>query len=310
MVNRAKPRQVVFGLLKTVWGIGHQDSFSLLADEYTASKYNAERKTALSREIVNVELEKYPLCTFKPFELSSAAIVSAMHSAKRGPTSNSEIVKYFSSQASNAMCESLAQNGLSATLFENAMADIVCDDALNCTDKAHLAVLLFCATGCTADVRQAVDDALIANKKLGARFRTTQADDRPVDEPLMSADGQQFALLRIDAGGHGGQYVLSVDPVGTEIGRQSTAEHAITDVDMSVSKRHARIWRDDAGLWWIEGLRSTNGTKVIDGITREIIIVEPPALERVAGVSYPPREVHLGDIIVLAGTTQFWVQGL
>ena len=306
MTQLERPRQVVFNLLKRTWGIEHQETLALLATDYTAAQYDNERKHARSREVVNIEPEKYYPGMFKPFGQTAAMLVSAMHTARRGPTTNAGIVSFFTHKGLEAMRDALNRYGFDGVLFSNSMMDIAQDERLSNTDKAHLMVLLFCSAGCTGDVRGAVDETLQMNRSMGARFVTTQASNAT---EIDTADTvYDFALLRIDSGGQGGRYVLSTDPAGTEIGRQALAESAITDVDMAVSKRHARIWRDSAGSWWIQGLGSTYGTSLIDSETHETVIVEPPKAGRASQCD--PVELHLGDILILADTTQFWVQAI
>lgn len=306
MARMERPRQVVFNLLKSTWGIEHRETLDLLGTDYVASRYDDSRKTARCREIVNIEPERYVPGTFRPFGETAPTLVSLMHAARRGPKTNGEIVGYFSGEAAGAMRAALDRYGLDGVLFSNTVSDIANDARLSDTDKAHLLVLLFCAAGCTGDVPAAVDETLAANTVMGARFTTYQADEGAqlagLDEPT------EFALLRVDPGGRGGRHVLSTGPGGTVIGRQATEVGSIADVDMQVSKRHARVWRDDDGAWWVQGLGSTNGTVLIDGATRETVVVEPPAAER-AGAEPAPVPLRLGDTLVLAGTTQFWVQG-
>ncbi len=76
--------------------------------------------------------------------------------------------------------------------------------------------------------------------------------------------------------------LLAIYPTGNGMGRRfalNKSEHVIgrvEDVDVplegeGLSRRHARIFRDDAG-WWVEDLGSTNGTHVNDRrITRHAL---------------------------------------
>ena len=309
MVSTTKPRQVVFNLLKQTWGITHQEALAILGADYTIANYSGERKTALSREIVNIEPEKYQLATFAPFEESSARLVSRIHRSPRGPVSNEDIVSYLSGEAASTMREALDRYNFDGVLFSNTATDIGQDPRLRNADKAQLLILLFCSAGCTGNVRNAVDETLAANRSIGARFATIKAREK--DDVGGNQRMYDFALLRIDPGGQGGRYVLSTKPEGTEIGRQVTSDAGISDVDMAVSKRHARIWRDESGSWWVQGLGSKNGTCIIDGATRETIVVEPPQAQRARTQNLAdPVELHLSDVLVLADTTQFWVQAV
>jgi len=92
---------------------------------------------------------------------------------------------------------------------------------------------------------------------------------------------QAPAFLQRQAGGASTDAVLvSIYPSGAGMGRRfalNKPEHFVgrsEDVDIALegeglSRRHAKIYRDDLG-WWIEDLQSTNGTHVNDHkITRK-----------------------------------------
>ena len=89
-------------------------------------------------------------------------------------------------------------------------------------------------------------------------------------------------------------YVVSVprwiqpSEEGVEIGALATGEGGITD---DVSARHAHIWCDESGAWFVEDLSSTNGTVVVNGATSVCIQVEPG---RSAQLN-PGDELKLGE---------------
>mgnify|MGYP000697718095 CR=1 FL=1 len=90
-------------------------------------------------------------------------------------------------------------------------------------------------------------------------------------------------------------YVVSVprwiqpSEEGVEIGALATGEGGITD---DVSARHAHIWCDDSGTWFVEDLSSTNGTVVVNGATSVCIQVEPRSLRPQLN---PGDELKLGE---------------
>lgn len=297
-----KPRQVVFGLLRDTWGIGNYEAFSILGDEYANELVADKHVSRLGRTIVNVEPADYYQGAFKPFEQSTAILVSSLHAARKGPNTNAAIVDYLKGDPTDLLCEALERYGANTTLLRNAMSDIACDGDLSETDRAHLMLLLFCAAGCTADVRFAVEETLSASRHMGARFRTSE----PEADSFDSSKG--LVLIRIDSEGYGGRHTISPEQDEVVIGRMPRQENAITDVGMLVSKEHARIWRGEDGLWWIQGLGSTNGTVVIDGTTRESIVVELPRSERTKDDKPGIFELHAGDTIVLGESTRFLVQ--
>lgn len=106
------------------------------------------------------------------------------------------------------------------------------------------------------------------------------------------APAHPLGLLRVQNG-----YVVStprwIQPSeeGVEIGALATGEGDITDVGDDVSSRHAHIWCDDSGAWFVEDLSSTNGTVVVNGATSVCIQVEPG---RSAQLN-PGDELKLGE---------------
>ena len=304
MSEYTRPREVVFWGLKDYWGITHLETLSILGTSRSASYYATVNRSMLTRQLVKEEPGLYDADAFRPFSESAADLISTMHRAPRGPQRNGDIALLISGELNELMADALDRYGFDVVLYRNAIADIMGDSRLSDADRAQLLATVFCESGCTGDVRAAVDDALTANRTMGARFITAEDSDGPY-----AGIPNALALLRVDSGGPGGHYILDDGPRGTEIGRQPISEGSITDVDMSVSKRHALIWRDADGRWWVKGLNSTNGTALVDSATQTQIIVEPPRSERHPGEEYKPVEIRPGDILELAGTTHFLVQG-
>lgn len=52
----------------------------------------------------------------------------------------------------------------------------------------------------------------------------------------------------------------TVPDTGVRLGRDPSLDIVFPEEDNVVSAHHCRIYRDDAGAWWLEDLRSTNGT--------------------------------------------------
>ncbi|HAM16285.1 MAG TPA: hypothetical protein DCP91_10625 [Eggerthellaceae bacterium] len=86
----------------------------------------------------------------------------------------------------------------------------------------------------------------------------------------------------------------------------SLASYSINDVGKGVSRRHARIWRDDAGAWQLEDLGSTNGTVVVRPDGRRVVVGAPKSAPVSQGAS-GPTSIAPGDRIVLAERTEFAV---
>lgn len=157
--------------------------------------------------------------------------------------------------------------------------------------------MIFIETGCLGDLRQAASDVEVASKKImGSSFRTVQG----ATAGFMSFDPQvervNLALARmVGTKIKSGLHPVSHAPEGAVIGSMVTEGDAVVNVDADVSKRHARIWLD-GGKWYIQDLKSTNGTYLIRGDSK--------AKCPVAGV---PVELFASDIICLGATTRFMV---
>lgn len=95
-------------------------------------------------------------------------------------------------------------------------------------------------------------------------------------------DSEVQARLVVTGGVHRGK-VFRLEDSEAEVGR--AVENTVQFPDKSVSRRQARLWRED-GSWWIEDRESTNGTYV-NG-------------ERVRA----PRRLENGDHVVF-GFSQF-----
>lgn len=82
---------------------------------------------------------------------------------------------------------------------------------------------------------------------------------------------------------------------GIELGALCVGDGDITAVGSDVSARHARLWCNADGEWFVEDLGSTNGTRIEDGSTGEV-------RELVAG---KPARLRAGDLLGLGAATTF-----
>ena len=155
--------------------------------------------------------------------------------------------------------------------------------------------MIFIETGCLGDLRQAAFDVEVASKKImGSSFRTVQGATAGFMSFDSQVEGVNLALARmVGTKIKSGLHPVSHAPEGAVIGSMVTEGDAVVDAD--VSKRHARIWLD-GGKWYIQDLKSTNGTYLIRGDSK----AECPF----AGV---PVELFASDIICLGATTRFMV---
>jgi pSer/pThr/pTyr-binding forkhead associated (FHA) protein len=78
-------------------------------------------------------------------------------------------------------------------------------------------------------------------------------------DPDQPADSQTTPYLIVDSGGFvGTRFALTTEEM--VIGR--SPENDITLLDDGLSRQHAVLLRDDSGIFSIEDLQSSNGTKV------------------------------------------------
>ena len=302
MGETRKPRELVFEELKHTWGIDKTPAFKMLASDRRVSDKegkHATGKTSFYKE----DPVKYLPEDFKPFDKTSTELLARMRSTQKGPRTNGEIIDYLSGEASERLVESFGLYGINPAIYTNAVNDVVNNGELSETDKAQLLVILFFAAGCTGDVRLAVEQMNAAKKPMGARFVTMQSDDFLENEATV----EDLVLIRTDTPGKEGGYPLSTDPEGTVIGRTTTEKHAVNDAAGDVSEYHARIWRDDKGVWWLEDLGSTNGTWIRTGFPAETIVVAPPKDKREPKTTYGPVKIDGGDELLFGAVTEFLV---
>ena len=309
------PSLVMYSHLKEL-GIMFRDAASLLmkTDVSFAGRTIESRiaeKTQLSRRFVHVAPGELPVELFRDFRESSEDIMQMLlaQSASadiRSQTANS-LCEHFRSETARDMAASLAAFRLGSQLYLNTVGYI---DRLR-TDgefqRLKLHIMLFITVGCTADERLA-SNAVISHAagELHATFSTPATEQPAVMRTAVPGD-MPLALMRIAEGGvvaSASSYKL--DPLGTELGLLSDSDCAITDVGEDVSRRHARIWRED-GAWYIADLDSTNGTSIVRGSDLAEVVVAPPRANR--DVRLVPEQVRIepADIIKLGNTTSFVV---
>lgn len=306
------PREIMFRAFSD-WGISNKELASLLVRRDSATKGKSpieqiETRSSLSRFVVHVQPGEYVYGWFEPFEQSIPRVTARLKRQVSSSLTNDDIVKGFVAIASD-MRASLDSFKLDGALYANAQARFVRLLESNPADAVEVSTTLLVITGCTGNPREAVNAAVEkANRYAGASaLRTTLPQTA---KNVQAQPHLELGMYRCENGVLlSNSYRLSTDPAGTEIGSLSTASSSINDVGFGVSRRHARIWRDAEGQWWIEGLRSTNGTVHINGVNGIETVVEPPRGQQ-AGFDARPVRLLPGDRIVLAGTTEFTIVAL
>lgn len=316
MAHENSPSAVMYADLKE-FGLSNRDVASALLDTDRMFcgmplRDRIDSRTQLSRTIVHVAPGEMSPALFVDFGDSSQVLASrVMARLKREQRDKAldTFAQRYAGPSADAMVEALAEYGDDGSVYRNTLAHISHMKLANETDRALLYFMLFIAAGCTGDSRvaaQAVEK--FASERVGSAFRTTLAEVGEASEE----DDESFealGLMRIVRGklkGASSFYVLATDAAGTEIGTLASGKNVITDVDADVSRRHARIYQNESH-WYIEGLKSTNGTTVISGDDKVERVVEPPRSERPRGWKPSPFEIFPTDTICLGSSTRFMV---
>ena len=269
-----------------------------------------EERTFLTRVIKNAQPGDFNERSFSDFPTAAMNLCAKVLARKPGKAGKDEAVRYFAGEACETMCDSLRAYGLNDILYRNIIGRVEQMELSNDVDKVTLLLLQFVATGCLGDPARAAQITQDFSRRILMSDFRTQASyegDHPQLDDILDAD-LQLGLCRIlDGKLRMPAFVLSTDEAGTEIGSLASSSSAINDVDAYVSKRHARVYRDASGAWYVVGLGSTNGTTVIRGDTKEEQVVELPRSQRSDAEEAHPVRIYPSDILRLGYTTDFMV---
>lgn len=307
----ATPREVFFSVMSDEWKISNTALADIILSPVSTDgseqspREKAKSRSTRSRYVVHV---KPGDGIYGWLPRSFDAVVPALMARCKRKGSNQQIIDFFSGPAEHDMSTSLKEYKLDAALYENAVRDILVSEQINEADRAEALVRLFTVCGCLGNPQKAVQDALeTIRKNTGATLKTqlpskaglAGAEQQPMKQDLGLCRFKNGMLLS-------NPYRLSRNSEGTEIGSRSMTDHSINDVGEGVSRRHLRIFCDQAGLWWAQGLGSVGGTLLISGDDQSETVVEAPRAERSSDSSNPVR-ILPGDRLILAGTTEFVV---
>lgn len=313
----ATPTSVLFDLAKRHCGVSHKELAGLLLSGRPLSDGRSPQsrlgdRTWVSRFIVHAPAGTLSDSYFCDYAVGALRFAARMKSRSKRALTGEAILDIVCGEAGRAMDDALKACGQSPTLYRNMMERIACEGSLTADERAEVALVLLVTAACTADVRRAVAEARAFSEKMhggglatpplapvpqgaGRAAAPTGADDRP----------RWLGLLRIVNGVVAGEPQW-VEPTatGAEVGALVLTEGAVSEVGPDVSARHARLWRDDAGAWWVEGCDSRHGTMLVNGLTGEETVVEPPRGQR-DGWQASPVLVAPGDQLRLAASTTF-----
>ena len=254
----------------------------------------AADRSWVSRFIVRAPVGTLQERYFADYGTSAARIMSHLALRRRNPMNATAVINMVCGPAGEPMVRALEECHQDTSLYRNAVERLSQAAELMPAERAEAVLVLFVAVGCSADVRSSVTYAIdYAHATCGGATSTPRSlSTSTVTGDHEAAPAHPLGLLRVQGG-----YVVSaprwIQPSeeGVEIGALATGEGDITDVGDDVSARHAHIWCDDSGTWFVEDLASTNGTVVVNGATSVCIQVEPG---RSAQLN-PGDELKLGE---------------
>lgn len=309
MANVETPSSVMYSILKQLKLSNKEAASLLLSDTQMHGGQllmdRIEERTFLFR-LTHGNPGEYPESYFA--NLSNVAQTLCARAVRNGSSVSSmvDLAEHLSGQPLADMEAACKEAGLDGSLFSNLVKSTKEHPGLSEANRASAIMLAYIAVGCLGDSARAtelVNGFLASTASRG--FQTELANESAYSESPKSED-IKIALVRVIDGALdlNSMHVLNTDEDGTVIGSMATDSSSINDVGPLVSKKHVRVYRDNAGAWWAQGLGSTNGTKLIDGADKHEVVVEAPKAER-GGASSKPVPLHVGDALHLAGTTVF-----
>lgn len=309
MANADTPTSVMYAMLKQL-KVSNKEAASLLLSD--TQKYGdkflkdrIEERTFLHR-LAHGGLDFQAPMYYANLPQVAQVLCSRIVSGGAPIASMAELADHLSGAPLDEMVTACKAEGLDGSLLSNLVANVREHAGLSDADKASTIMLALIGTGCLGNPSEAIRLVNELMKSIMASgFKTGLVDDRNyIDE--VAPQEEKIALVRVIDGGLdlNNMHVLNDGPEGTVIGSLATDASSINDVGPLVSKRHVRVFRSPEGGWFAQGLGSTNGTKLIDGATKQEVTVEVPKAE---GQPSEPVLVplHVGDALHLAGTTVF-----
>lgn len=286
------PCGALFAVMKKHGGMSYKELASLVLSgkPLTDGRSPASRvsdRTWVSRFIVHAPVGSLQDRYFSDFGVSSLRIVSRLKAREKRALSSEQILGFIVGDGGTMMKQALSAAHQDVALYDNVLARLIGGAGYTNDERVEIAMTLFVAAGCTADVRKAARFAVSYAKSVhGDNLATTPAaslGDADVAPDRERMEHARFALglVRVvDGYVKGDARWVSPDSSGIEIGALALGEGDIADVGPRVSGRHAHVWCDEGGRWFVEDLGSRNGTVVVSGVDRGKIVVAPPKDEK------------------------------
>lgn len=318
MTEQSTPCATLFSMMKRRGGISYKDLAAMILSSKPLSdgRSPASRvndRTWVSRFVVHAPVGSLQERYFCDFTTSALRVVSRLKSRQGRTLSSQDILNLVCGPDGTPMIEALQSLHQDTSLYRNVLQRISRESGFTADERAEIAMVLLVTAGCTADVRRAVGAAMdFARAMHGAAMATplvtpstASAQEAPAPESVPTTTLGLFRV--VDGYVSGVPYWLPRTVEGVEVGALALDEGAINDVGVDASARHARIWCEDDGCWYVEGLGSRNGVKVVSGADHSEIAVEPPKVERPAGFVSQPVPLKPGDELLIGADTRFLV---
>ena len=329
------PCSVFFDTLKKKAGISYKETaFLILSNKSLSNNLSpysrAEDRTWLSRYVVHAPIEAIHEGYFADFDKSALRVIARLKSSKK-KMDNNQILEMIGGKTAEAMMSALKVHNDDVSTYGNVLERLSFENYFTLSERTEIAMVLFLTAACTASVKESVEYAMnFAHSIRGADVATPLIT--PNSQAMMQEthrkeiqDCSTLGLIRVidnfimgsphwmiaDAVESDGDRSASDkgegnDPIVYEIGSLATGKNSISDVAADVSGTHLRIWNDD-GHWYAKDCDSRNGSSLIDGASRESIVLAPPKKERKGDFEFIEAEIHPGDEIILGTDTHFMV---
>lgn len=314
------PLGALFSILKKYGKVSYKELASLILSEKPlaggvspASRVND--RTWVSRYLVHAPIEAVKDEYFVSYEKCALRIIARLKKRRGSTLGNREIMQMVAGEPGKELVIALEEVGQDTTPYLNMLARLNGGDESGSEEHVEIAMVLFVTAALSADVAKATACALDFTNEIHGSSKVTPlitpcSPDAEDVEARCHIDEQMtdLGLLRV-MGGYvmGSPHWLDAHLAEQcEVGAFATGPGDITDVESDVSGHHARIWHDDAGEWYVEGMGSKNGTVLISGADRREVVVEPPADER-GGWESTPVVIKPGDELVFGKSTRYVV---
>lgn len=316
MFDGRTPSSFVYDDLRSFGGLSNRDAALILLSERPIYGGRSPRdrvgeRTFLSREVVHQAPENANPVIYDNFAKSAPAIVSSMARRMGGRAAYAQIAEHYAGDVATELASILDRFRLDGRIYLNTVRRMGSVQISLEVDRATLFVMAFLSAGCLSDPRTAASSV---EKYLQSRYNsklvTIEAEMGSAGPVSVQASQgvDQLGIVRVvDDAVKPPIYALSSGSKGTVVGSIPTEGSCVTDVEVDVSRQHLTIWHQD-DRWWCRGLDSTNGTQLISGATKELVIVElPRSLRKGPQDKSQPVEINPGDILCLGLSTRFLV---